>query len=115
MGLGKMDAFIDIVAAVSTKDDEGFATTTDTVLASVRAYKEDRAGRGRDRRDAGAAFSTAATLFRFRAIPTLKITTAHAIRCGGERYTIVSVADMHGMYVEALADIMTPKGGGEHG
>ncbi|MCE5235822.1 MAG: head-tail adaptor protein [Clostridiaceae bacterium] len=111
MGLGRMDAFIEIVAATVAKDDEGFATTTDTVLAKVRAYKEDRQGRSRERRDAGAAFSSATTLFRFRTIPSLNITTAHAIRCGGERYTIVSVADMRGMYVEVLAESVMPKGG----
>jgi len=112
MGLGKMGAFIDIVAVTAAKDDEGFATTNDTVLASVRAYKETRQMRSVESRNAGAAFTTATTLFRFRTIPTLKITTAHAIRCGGERYTIASVADVRGMYVEVLADIVTPKGGG---
>jgi head-tail adaptor len=114
MGLGKMGAFIDIVAVTATKDDEGFATTTDTVLANVRAHKETRHGRAVGSKDAG-VFTAATTLFRFRAIPSLNITTAHAIRCGGERYTIASVADMHGMYIEVLADIVTPKGGGEHG
>ena len=111
MGLGKMMAFIDIVAVTAAKDDEGFATTTDTVLASVRAYKEDRQGRTVGSRDAGAAFTAATTLFRFRAIPSLNITTAYAIRCGGERYTIASVTDVRGIYVEVLADIVTPKGG----
>ncbi len=107
-----MAAFIDIMAVTAAKDDEGFATTTDTVLASVRAYRETRQGGTAGSRDAGAAFTAATTLFRFRTIPTLKITTAHAILCGGERYTIVSVADVRGMYVEVLADIVTPKGGG---
>ena len=108
-------AFIDIVAVTAVKDDEGFATTTDTVLASVRAYKETRQGRTVGSRDAGAAFTAVLTLFRFRVIPSLNITTAHGIRCGGERYTITSVADVRGMYVEVLADIVTPKGGSENG
>jgi len=111
MGLGRMGAFIDIVAVTAARDDEGFATTTDTVLASVRAHKESRQMRAVGSRDAGATFATATTLFSFRAIPSLNITTAHAIRCGGERYTIVSVMDMRGMYVEVLAEIVTPKGG----
>lgn len=114
MALGKMGAFIDIVAMTATKDDEGFATTADTVLASVRAHKETRQMRSVGSKDAG-LFTAATTLFRFRAIPSLNITTAHAIRCDGERYTITSVGDMRGMYVEVLADIVTPKGGGEHG
>ena len=111
MALGKMDAFIDIVAVTAAKDDEGFATTAETVLASVRAYKETHQMRVVGSRDAGGTFTAATTLFRFRAIPSLNITTAHAIRCGGERYTIASVADMRGIYVEVLADIVTPKGG----
>ncbi len=44
MSFGKMNTFIDIITTEPVKDDEGFVNTGDTVLASVRAYKEERHG-----------------------------------------------------------------------
>lgn len=44
MSFGKMNTFIDIISTVPVKDSEGFAVTGDTILASIRAYKEDRRG-----------------------------------------------------------------------
>jgi hypothetical protein len=53
-----------------------------------------------------AAFSDATALFRFRIIPGITVTTAHAIICSGERYRIVSTEDVRGrsMYTEVLAE-----------
>jgi hypothetical protein len=42
MSLGKMSAFIDIIETALRKDSEGFAVSSDVVLASVRAYKEEK-------------------------------------------------------------------------
>ncbi|GHV35381.1 hypothetical protein FACS18949_13230 [Clostridia bacterium] len=39
----KLNTFIDIISTTPTKDAEGFTTYGDTVIASVRAYKETRA------------------------------------------------------------------------
>ena len=104
MSYGKMNVFIDIVAAEPTKDTEGFITAGDTVLANVRAYKEDR--HGNEKWANRAAFSTATSMFRFRKIPGLTITTAVFIVSEGERYNIVSVEDVkgRGMYLEIMAD-----------
>ncbi|WP_254055916.1 hypothetical protein [Paenibacillus glucanolyticus] len=44
MSFGKMNTFIDIISTVPIKDEEGFATKGDNILASVLAYKEDRHG-----------------------------------------------------------------------
>ncbi len=44
MSFGKMNVWIDIVTVTPTKDPEGFVGSEDSVLASVRAYKEDRHG-----------------------------------------------------------------------
>jgi head-tail adaptor len=97
-----MNVFIDIVSSEPVKDAEGFVTTGDVILASVRAYKEDR--HGNEKWANRAAFSTATSLFRFRKIPGLVITTAMYIISNDERYNIVSVEDVkgRGMYVEAL-------------
>ena len=44
MGLGKMNTFVDIISVKPVKDGEGFTEKGDVILASVRAYKEDRHG-----------------------------------------------------------------------
>ena len=103
MSFGKMNGFADIVATKRVKDSEGFSTTVDEVLASVRVYREGR--HGSQRWANLAAFSEATDLFRFRTIPDLKITTDHFILCNDERFNIISVEDIkgRGMYTEVLA------------
>jgi head-tail adaptor len=99
-----MNQFIDIVSPSLTKDAEGFATQGDTVIASVRAYKEDRHGNeGWANR---AAFTTATALFRFRKIPDIVVDATFSIIWNGERYRITSAEDVknRGMYTECLAE-----------
>ncbi len=108
MSFGKMNVFIDIVTSEPVKDDEGFVNTGDTVLASVRAYKEER--HGNEKWASRAAFSTATALFRFRRIPALTVDTSLCIICAGIRYRILSAEDVkgRGMYVEVLAEKLEP-------
>ena len=108
MSFGKMNTPIDIVVAESSKDDEGFNITGDKILASVRAYKEERYGN--EKWANRAAFSTATCLFRFRVIPGVEITPKLHILCGGKRYRILSAEDVRGrnMYIEVLADLLEP-------
>ena len=40
MSFGKMNGFADIVAVTKEKDAEGFGTTVERVLASVRVYRD---------------------------------------------------------------------------
>lgn len=103
MSFGKMNTPIDLVIMRKAKDDEGFAVTTYDCVASVRAYREGR--HGSQRWANLAAFSEATDLFRFRAIPGLKVTTNHILMCDGEKYDITSVEDVksRGMYIEVLA------------
>ena len=108
-----MNTFVDIVSTEPVKDSEGFATKDDTVLASVRAYKEDR--HGSESWANRAAFSKASALFRFRKIPGLEITASLVLVCADGRYNIVSVEDVkgRGMYIEVLAEKeATPSGKG---
>ena len=99
-----MNKFIKIVSAAPTKDAEGFMMPGDTVIANVRAYKEDR--HGNERWANMAAFSSASSLFRFRAIPGLKVDTSLFLVCNEERFRVLSVEDVkgRGMYVEILAE-----------
>ena len=104
MSFGKMNQTIDIIQAVQNKDAAGFATSEDNVLATVRAYREDR--HGNEMWANRAAFSTATAMFRFRVIPGVTITPTLYIACHGERFKIVSVEDVRqrGMYIEVLAE-----------
>jgi hypothetical protein len=103
MSFGKMNGFADIVITERKKDSEGFTTTVDEVLASVRVSREGR--HGSQRWANLAAFSEATDLFRFRIIPGLTITTDHIIVCDGGRFQITSVENVkgRGMYNEVLA------------
>lgn len=98
-----MNGFADIVITKNIKDSEGFTTTADEVLASVRVYREGR--HGSERWANLAAFSEATDLFRFRCIPGLTVTTDYIIVSGGERFEITSVENVkgRGMYTEVLA------------
>ena len=103
MSFGKMNGFADIKEITKTKDSEGFATTSETVIASIRVYREGR--HGSERWANLATFSEATDLFRFRAIPEVEVTTEHFIECDGERFDITSVENVkgRGMYTEILA------------
>jgi head-tail adaptor len=105
MSFGKMAEAIDIISTAPSKDAEGFAAAADAVVASTRAYKEER--HGGERWANMAAFSEATVLFRFRAIPGVEVTAAHAIICSGRRYRIISADDVRGrgMYIEVTAEL----------
>lgn len=104
MSFGKMTSFIDIIQTEQSKDADGFAISNDIVLASIRAYREDR--HGNEMWANRAAFSTATTLFRFRVIPDVTVDTTMIITCGDERFYIVSAENVRnrGMYIEVLAE-----------
>ena len=102
MALGKMTKTIDIISTTPIKDSEGFATESDTVIATVKAYKEER--RGSEKWANMAVFSEAGVLFRFRRIPGVVVKDLNIIVCDSGRYKIVDVQTeaSHGMYVECL-------------
>ena len=108
MAYGKMNTRVDIISTEPTKDAEGFVSKGDTVLDSVRAYKEEK--HGSERWANRAAFSEATALFRFRRIPGVTVTTSHILSCADGRYRILSIEDVRhrGMYLEALADKIVP-------
>ena len=104
MSYGKMNCFIDIISTQPIKDSEGFVTTGDVVLASIRAYKENK--HGSERWANRTAFSEATVLFRFRVIPRVSIDTALRIADADGRYNILSAEDVRGrgMYIECLCE-----------
>ncbi len=104
MSYGKMNGFTDVKAITKEKDSEGFATISETVIASVRVYREGR--HGSERWANLATFSEATDLFRFRVIPGVEVTTEHFLECDGETFDITSVENVkgRGMYLEVLAN-----------
>ena len=104
MSIGKMKVFIDIITTDPKKDAEGFVTKGDRILASIRAYKEER--HGSERWANMAAFSMATSMFRFRKIPGVDVDTTLTIVCDDARYRIVSAEDVRGrgMYIEAMCE-----------
>ena len=110
MSLGKINTRISVVEEMIAKDAEGFATKTDTVLATVHAYREGR--HGSQKWVNRASFSEATDLFQCRVIPGLTVTTAHVILCGDDRFEITSVEDVKGrkMYLEILGKRMMADG-----
>jgi len=108
MSVGKMNALVDIILTAPGKDADGFAQMSTTILASVRAYKEDR--HGNEAWANRAAFSTATALFRFRRIPGVDIDTTLSIVCADGRYRILSAEDVRGRgrYIEALCEKTEP-------
>ncbi len=103
MSFGKMNSFIDIVSAEPVKDADGFVNHGDTVLASVRAYFEQKNSTEKWRNMAQSNEVNA--LFRLRSIPGLEFNTRHVIVREGKRYNIYSVENVkgRGMYLEVLA------------
>ena len=110
MSFGKMNGFADIIKTKQVKDNEGFTTTVDEVLASVRVYREGR--HGSEKWATRAAFTDATDLFRFRVIPGIRVDTDMVITCAGGRFEITSVEDVkgRGMFIEVLAKEVKPSG-----
>ena len=103
MSFGKMNTFIDIISTEPTKDADGFVNHGDTVVASVRAYFEQKNSTEKWRNMAQSSEVNA--LFRLRCIPSLELTNRHIILCEGKRYNIYSVENIKNrkMYLEVLA------------
>ena len=110
MSLGRMNTLISICKPTVGKDDEGFPTTNDVVIANVRAYREGR--HGSEKWANRAVFSEATDLFRFRCIPDTEIVADMAILCGSHRFEITSVENIkgRGMYMEVLCKEVKPGG-----
>lgn len=110
MSFGKMNTQIQITQKRVTLDGEGFQTESDVIVATVRAYREGR--HSSEKWANRAAFSEATDLFRFRAIPGVKISTDMRLLCGDSVFEITSVEDVkgRGMYIEVLAKEVQPSG-----
>ena len=103
MSFGKMNTFIDIISTEPTKDADGFVNHGDTVVASVRAYFEQKNSTEKWRNMSQSSEVNA--LFRLRVVPGLELNNRHIIVCESKRYNIYSVENVkgRGMYLEVLA------------
>lgn len=97
-----MDQHIQIVKTVNQKDSAGFVNKQDEVLASVRAYKEEK--NSTEKWVNLATFSSATCSFRLRVIPNVSVTTEMVIISENDRYQIISVENVknRGTYLKVL-------------
>lgn len=87
-----MNTVITIIHLSFDKDEDGFSKTGETVLASVRAYKENR--NSTEKWTNRAVLQDASAIFRFRFIPGVEVTTDMVIDCFDGRYNITSVENV---------------------
>lgn len=106
MSFGRLNTFIDIIERVTEKDSEGFSNQTDKVVASVRAYKEEKHGSMKWANMA--AFTSADAIFKFRIIPDIEIKSGIILVCDTGRYKVISVEHLRGMYIEVAAEKVEP-------
>lgn len=106
-GIGSMRETIDLIAPLTVRDKAGFTTTSDQIVATVRAYRETRhASAAWVNR---AAYTNATVLFRIRVMPGLEVTEAMEIVTHDGRYVIDTVETI-GRYNEILAHHSAPEG-----
>ena len=100
----KTNTTIDIISTAPTKDSEGFVTQGDTVLASVRAFKEIKSATEKSANMT--TFSTETVSYKFRRIPNVNVSTSHIISEADNRYNILSVDTLssRGMYITVIAE-----------
>lgn len=98
-----MNTTIHIIGLTQEKDKDGFSTPRETVLACVRAYKENR--NSTEKWANRAVLQDASALFRFRYLPGLALTTDMVIDCFDGRYNITSAENVkdRNMYWEVIA------------
>ena len=100
MSFGKMNTRIDIIDTIPIKDDEGFSSKGEEIIASVRAYRDERHG---SRKWANMAAKANAT-FQMRRIPDVVIEPGMLIRCDTVEYKVLSVEVIMGFYLEVAAE-----------
>ena len=106
MSFGKMKTLVDIIETSTSQDEEGFVKKEDKIIASIRAYREERRP---SRKWANlAAFTEADALFQLRVIPDLELKAGMILVCDTGSYTVINVEKVKGLYIEALAKKLEP-------
>lgn len=111
MSISELNTPIQIIRLTYGKDAEGFKTVTETVVACVRAKKEDK--NLTEKWSNRTVLKDVSTVFRFRYIPGVEIDNRMVIDCCDGRYNIISVENVRGrnMYYEVAARLeVTPSG-----
>lgn len=109
MALGRMTRTVQIIRRTNTPDSEGFSSTQDEVIKTVKAYREGRHGSEAWRNRA--SFTDATDMFTIR-YPHFEVKTDMFVRDGDSIFTITSVENVkgRGMYVQILGREVVPSG-----
>ena len=104
MSFGKMNQIIQIAETHSVKDADGFVTKEESILKTLKAYKETK--NATEKWVSMATFSSATCLFHFRYLPDLEVTPDLFIISDNERYQILSVENIRNrkMHLEVFAE-----------
>jgi len=102
MSFGKMSTRIDIINNVLVKDDEGFSSKGEEIVASVRAYKDEQ--HASRKWTNMAAYTKANATFQIRKIPDVYIEPGMLIKCETGEYKIISVEIIKGIYIEIAGE-----------
>ena len=104
---------IQIVEPHYGKDQDGFQTVSDTILACVRAKVEYK--NLTEKWKNSALLQEATCIFLFRTIPGITVTSDMEIICHTGRYNILSLLPVHGkgMYLQAVARLEDKDGNHE--
>lgn len=106
MSFGKMKTLVDIIETTTSQDEEGFVKKEDNIIASTRAYREER--RPSRKWVNLAAYTEADVLFQLRVIPDLELKAGMLLVCDTGSYTIINVEKVKGLYLEVLAKKLEP-------
>ena len=97
-----MNTVITIIHLSFDKDEDGFSKPGETVLARVRAYKENK--NSTEKWANRTVLQDVSAVFRLRVIPGMEVTTDMVIDCFDGRYNIMSIENVRdrNMYLEIV-------------
>ncbi len=103
MSIGDLNTPIQILHLRFGRDRDGFPTESEELIACVRARAEMR--NATERWSNRAVLREASSVFTFRHIPHIEITTDMVIVCGTDRYNIISVENVRNrnLYTQIVA------------
>ncbi len=111
MSISEIKTPIQILSVKWGKDEDGFRTAEETIVACVRAKKEDK--NVTEKWQNRTTLQSANAIFTFRSIPGIEITSDMVILCGDKRYNILSVENVRqrNMYMQVTVGLeVTPDG-----
>lgn len=110
MSFGKMRDKIIIYSVDANRDSDGYASELDTVVATIRAYREDKSNTLKWTNSA--VMEGIDAMFTFRKIPGVTVKPKMIISNRGDKFLVTSAELLRG-YVKVMASALGDSVGGE--